>query len=59
MSRHLMLGFQGHPTIELPGTLKKYEDEESEIKSLIKTKWSQIACTTLGILHDGNLEICI
>jgi hypothetical protein len=33
-----MLGFQGHPTIELPGTLKKYEDEESETKSLIKTK---------------------
>ena len=53
-----MLGFQVHPTIELPGTIKDAKIKETETNSLIKTKWSQFACTTIGILHDKNWDIC-
>ena len=52
-----MLGFQVHPTTELPGTLKNTKMRESEIKSLIKTEWSRIAFAILGTLHDGNRDI--
>ena len=53
-----MLGFQVHPTIELPETLKNTKMREGEIKSLNKTEWSQIAFAILGMLHDGNRDIC-
>ena len=33
-----MLGFQVHPIIELPGTLKNTKMREGEIKSLNKTE---------------------
>ena len=54
-----MLGFQVHPTIELPGTLKNTKIKKSETKSLNETKWHQIAYTILGILLDENWDICI
>ena len=54
-----MLGFQVHPTIELPETLKNTKMMEGEIKSLIKTKWSRIAFAILSILRDENQDIYI
>ena len=37
LSQHSVLGFQVHPTIELPGTLTNTKMREDEIKSLNKT----------------------
>ena len=54
-----MLGFQVHPTIELPRTLKIQKDKKSETKSLNKNKWSQFAYIILGILLDGKWDICV
>ena len=52
-----MLGFQVHPTIEMPGNLKDTKMREGEIKSLIKTERSHIAFAILGISYDGNRDI--
>ena len=53
-----MLGFQVHPTTEMPGNLKNTKMRDGEIKSLSKTKRGQIAFAILGILHDQIWDIC-
>jgi hypothetical protein len=53
-----VLGFQVHPTTEMPGNLKNTKIKDGEIKSLIKTERSHIAVATFGISHDGNRDIC-
>ena len=54
-----MLGFQVYPTIELLGIIKDTKIKEGETKSLNKTERSRIAFTILGILLDGNWDICV
>ena len=53
-----MLGFQVHPTTEMPGNLKDTKIRDGEIKSLIKTERSHITFAIFGISYDGNRDIC-